>query len=89
MTQSWSTDQKTLALSDEPFLGVREFLAHSLSGATTSLVKPVPGVPGRKEPMALLTERWQELGGGPKGQSPLSLGYSMTNCPSFPGTVPA
>lgn len=46
-------------------------MAGSLGGATTSLGKLVPEVPGRKEPMALLTERWPELGEDPKRQSPL------------------
>ena len=65
-----------LALSDGPFLGMVEIMAHSHSGATTSLGKLVPDVPRRTEPMALLTERQQEMGESPKGQSPLSLGDS-------------
>lgn len=40
-------------------------LAHP-GGVTPSLGKPVPDVPGSKEPKALVTEGWEEPGQGPR-----------------------
>lgn len=57
-------------------------MAHLLNGATTSLVKPLPDVPGRKEPGAFSLRRGRSWERAPR--DPLSLGDSMTSTPVFP-----
>lgn len=58
-------------------------LAHP-GGVTPSLGKPVPDVPGSKEPKALVTEGWEEPGQGPRERltGPLSM-ETAGHCLSF------